>query len=272
MARYAFGTFDAPGVLQPLASDGIARLVRGRSVLEIVDAPHGSVELRLSGEQVLQISSLDGAPVLSLIMQNQFNEPSSIPVSLGNLPQRAPLRALEKRLRGLRTAYAILYLAEVDRLRSLEEYLLKHPYGDIEHALLSEDERLYVESISFGSWTAIVRAANFKQVRALLAVPAILFERGREAYLKMIEARAVFMQARAAREVTAAAQDEFNLEKERHEHALDLVERIDDPEARAVVYRRLADAAAGLLSGEPRESRLVADARRNLLGAPQRKR
>ena len=103
--------------------------------------------------------------------------------------KRVPARTLEKRLRALRTLYAIVHLSLTDRFNLVQDVLSKDPSYDLE-LLLDDDELLYVECLAPGSWYVTLWSKLRICYRSVLQTVAIVSERGREALLSKLESEA----------------------------------------------------------------------------------
>jgi len=172
------------------------------------------------------------------------------------MPETVPVWQVEAKLRGLRTAFAIFYLLGSGREKALSEYLIQHPFGDIDHALLTDEENLLIESISYGSWIATVRTKSRAALTAIIAVVTIVFPRARDAFLKKLEADASLKETEAKRAEVALARDRFELTKGQTDYALDLANRIGDREAQEVLRRRLRRAIYELAAGDRDEKEI----------------
>ena len=124
---------------------------------------------------------------INLLSTQNIDENPSLVIDLGDMKQRVPISVIEKKLKGLRTLYAIFYLIYDNRHKELQSYLIKHPYGDIEQALLNLDEQLFIESISYGSWVLTVWSKTKKAYKSITSVAGLVFDRGREAFLQKME-------------------------------------------------------------------------------------
>jgi hypothetical protein len=95
-------------------------------------------------------------------------------VTLGDLPQRVPIHVIEDKHNGLRTLHAIFYLMQNDRSNDLASFLAREPEGDIERALIADEDRLYIESISYGSWLLTVWAKTVSAYKSLSSVAGLV--------------------------------------------------------------------------------------------------
>lgn len=175
-------------------------VVKGRSIVSAADWGNGRFELGLSGGAMLRVIWAPAAQVdVNLIGTVNPDELPPLLISLGDMPQRVPLATVERKLRGLRTLYAIFYLFHTGRLNELFQFLEAHPDGDIEQELVSADEALHIESISYGSWVLEVWAKTKASYKAISSVAGLAFDRGREAFLQKMEADARLAHRRVSR-------------------------------------------------------------------------
>jgi hypothetical protein len=227
-------------------------IIIGRSIVSAADWNNGCVELGLSGGAMLRfLSPPSNITEINLIATVNRDELPPILISLGDMPQRVPLATVERKLRGLRTLYAIFFLYHTNRLDNLLHFLETTPEGDIEQNLLSEDDALNIESISYGSWVLAVWAKTQSSYKAVFSVVGLAFERGREAYIEKMEAGARLAQAKARREEIAADKDEFQLKKSQLDYMLKITSKVESPQIQAVIESIMINATRNLTSGDP---------------------
>ena len=160
---------------------------------------------------MLRFFKTDRDLILNLISTKNADENPTLVVDLGDMDKRVPISTIETKLNGLRTIYAIFYLIQNGRAKELQSYIIKYPEGDIERALLKEDEKLYIESISYGSWVLTVWGKTKKAYKALASTAGLVFARGREAYLRKLEADARLKDAEADVKKVEVREKEFEL-------------------------------------------------------------
>jgi hypothetical protein len=173
------------------------------------------------------------------------------------------------KLRGLRTAFALLLPAE-RRDKRLGEYLRAHPFADLD--VLLGDEGLEIESVSYGSWIAVVRSTARQAFDAMKSIATIFMPRVRDAYVKKLEADADLRTVEVARGELALKREEFELSKARAEYVVDLVSRAGDSETQKILQKRLQRAIYELASGDDDESETRANARKLLSDGKRSKR
>lgn len=230
-------------------------IAKGRSIVSAADWGAGRFELGLSGGAMLRVFTAQQPEFeVNLIQTLNADELPPFLISLGDMQQRVPLATIERKLRGLRTLYAIFFLLHTDRLSELFEFLEKYPEGDIEQSLLSEDEALHIESISYGSWLLTVWAKTKASYKAIASVAGLAFDRGRDAFLGKLEADTRLAQAKASREEIAAAKDEFDLKKSQFEYMLKISAKATSPELRKSIEAIMVNATRNLTTSDPEDS------------------
>jgi len=152
-------------------------IAKGRSIVSAADWGADRLELGLSGGVMIRLFTSTPTEVNVIATVNPGELPPLL-VEFGDLPQRVPLSVIEDKLRGLRTLHAIYYLADSDRMADLAAYLSSTPVGDIERDLIPEEERLQIESLSYGSWILALWAKTTKAFKAVSSVAGLVFERG----------------------------------------------------------------------------------------------
>jgi hypothetical protein len=258
VADYTVGAVEL-GLVRTSDFGEFVSIAKGRSIVSVADWGVDRFELGLSGG--LMIRFFTSAPTeVNVIPTVNPGELPPLIVALGDLPQSVPLSVIEDKLRGLRTLHAIYYLVETGRSADLARYLESTPAGDIERDLLDEDDRLRVESISYGSWVLALWAKSAEAYRAVSSVAGLVFERGREAYLRRLEAEAHLRENQAEREGVQLARDEFDLRKSQMDYLLDISDRIDAPEIKERLKQRVLESVDALAMGDTNEK----DARKRL--------
>jgi hypothetical protein len=163
---------------------------------------------------------------------------------------------------------ALLHLANTNN-QLLAEYLQQHPFGDVDKLL--RDEALEVESVSYGSWVAVVRSKATGVLDAIVAVATIFVPRAQDAFLRKLEADAELKEVDAKRAAVALRRDELELSKARSEYILDLVNRAGDRKTQEIMQKRLRQAVYDLASGDENEQEIRTNARRLLSGRRDKK-
>ena len=251
MTKFSIGALE---LSEQTAStfDEFVSITKGRSIVSAADWENGRLELGLSGGAMLRIFWPPTTEAeINLIGTVNRNELPPFLISLGDMPQRVPLAIVERKLRGLRTLYAIFFLYHTDKLDELFRFLEANPDGDIEHELLSEDDALYIESISYGSWVLAVWAKTRESYKAISSVAGLAFDRGREAFLQKMEADTRLVQAKARKEEISADTDEFQLKKSQLDYMLKILSKVQSPQLREKLESKMINAARDLTSGDP---------------------
>lgn len=249
MAEFSIGLFET-GEAEYSDFKEFISIVSGRSIVSAADWGEGRFELGLSGNLMVRFFRTQDGFHINLISTTNKDEIPPLVLALGNMPRRIPANVLERKIKGLRTVYAISYLLMTGRTDELESYLIRHPHGDIEHALLKTDEQLFFESISYGSWVVTVWTKTRAAYKALISAVSIVYERGREALLRKLEAEARLKEAQAKKEESAIARENFELIKDKTNFLLEMVDKVEHPEVREQLRRRLINAVSELLQGD----------------------
>jgi hypothetical protein len=230
-------------------------ITKGRSIVSAADWGNGRIELGLSGGAMLRFFGPPSNDAeINLIATVNRDELPPLLISLGDMPQQVSLAIVERKLRGLRTLYAIFFLYHTDRLDDLLHFLETYPEGDIEQNLLSEEDALNIESISYGSWVLAVWAKTKASYKAISSVAGLAFDRGREAFIEKMEAGARLAQAKARREEIAADKDEFQLKKSQLDYMLKISGKVESPQLRANLESIMINATRNLTSGDPNDA------------------
>lgn len=230
-------------------------IVKGRSIVSGADwSDTNRVELGLSGNLMIRFFKTEDGMTINLISTRNKDENPSLVVDLGDMAQRIPISVIEKKLNGLRTLYAAFYLIYNSREKELQSFLLSNPNGDFEQALLKNDEQLFIESISYGSWIITVWAKTKKAYQAIQSVAGIAFERGREAFLSKLEATARLKNAQADKEEVLVKSENFNLQKSQIDYLLEVSDKMDIPEIKEQLKSRLIQATMDFTLGDKSDS------------------
>jgi hypothetical protein len=254
MTRFTIGAAELKDRVE---SDfaGFVSIAKGRSIISAADWGKGRFELGLSGGAMLRVfTGINTKTEVNLIETLNSNELPPLMISLGDMPQRVPLATIERKLRGLRTLYAIFLLLHTDRLADLFQFLANNPEGDIEQALVSEEDALNIESISYGSWVLAVWAKTKASYKAVASVAGLAFDRGREAFLWKLEADTRLAQAKARREEIAVAKDEFDLKKSQFDYLLKISSKAPSLELRQNLEAIMIRATRDLTASDPDDS------------------
>jgi hypothetical protein len=231
-------------------------ITKGRSIISAADWGEGRFEIGLSGKLLIKFISKENNNYISIINTTNNEEIPPIALSLGDMPQQISLRIIEKKIRGLRTLYAILYLLQTNREKELESFLIKHPNGDIEEKLLLEDEKLKIESISYGSWLLTIWTKTKEAFFALKSFAFLVFERGREAFLQKMEAEASIIKEKSLQESIKTAKKEFELQRSRMDYVIELSNKMQIPEIKEQLQKRILESINSLILEDKNEQLL----------------
>jgi hypothetical protein len=263
VARYTFGAYELIGVSEKNFQQFV-ELVKGPSIVSLGDFGADRVELGLSGKITLRVLLTKSGIEINCFSTQNPEEPLAFTLALGEMPETIPVWQLDAKLRGLRTAFAIFNLLSSNRQDVLSEYLVHHPQGDIDRALLEDGETLEIESLSYGSWIASLRAKTTEALNAITALATLVYPRTRDAFLRKIEAEADLKETEAQRGTLALERERFALAKERADYVLDLANRIGDGEAKTILLGRLRTAIYELGTGDLVEDEIRRSANRLL--------
>ncbi|OQA91206.1 MAG: hypothetical protein BWY26_01105 [Elusimicrobia bacterium ADurb.Bin231] len=242
MSEYSIGAYEVKEAVSSTFEEFIS-IVKGHSITSGADWGADRFELGLSGGIMVRFFRTNNNITINLISTQNKDEIPPLVVALGDMPQRVPIGVIERKLNGLRTLYAIFYLTETGRSKELESYLIRHPHGDIEQSLLEDSERLNIESISYGSWLMTIWASSKKTYDSLRSVVGLVFERGRDAYLRKLEAQAKLSEAKAIREEVQTAREAFALKKDQIDYLMEVSDKMDVPEIKRHIRDRMLKAA-----------------------------
>jgi len=206
-------------------------IVTGRSVISGADWSEGRIELGLSGDGMIRIFwKPDGLHVNFISTTNKGKIPPLM-LQIIDGEKRIPARTLEKRLRALRTLYAIVHLSLTDRFGLVQEVMSQDPDYDLE-LLLNDDELLYVECLAPGSWYVTLWSKVRTSYNSVLQTVAIISERGREALLSKLEAEARLKELEVE-------EKEFELFTKKVDFNLGLADRLNTDSAKNALSDRV---------------------------------
>ena len=97
-------------------------------------------------------------------------------------------------------------------------------------------------------------AKTVSAYKSISSVAGLVFDRGREAYLRRLEAESRLLENQANREALHVAALEFDLKKSQMNYLLDVSEKFDAPEVKALLKARILNSVDDLVMGDPNES------------------
>jgi len=231
-------------------------ITKGRSIISVSDLGSNRFDIELSGNLLLRFSFGRDNDHISIVNTTTKEEIQPIILSLGDMPKNVSLKIIEKKIKGLRTLYAILYLLQAGREAELESFITKHPYGDIESHLLIEDEKLKIQSISYGSWLLTIWAKTKDAFSAIKSIVFLVFERGREAYLQRMEAEANIAKEKSIQESLETARKEFELQRSRMDYVIELSNKMQVPEVKQILQKKILE-SINLLILDDKQDRIL---------------
>ena len=164
---------------------------------------------------------------------------------------------MEKRLAALRTLHAVVYLLETGRAEIVEKALATG--GRDLDSYLGANEQLFLESIAPGSWILTVWTGLRNSYRSLLSVVAVVYTRGREAFLTKLEAETRLKQL-------DVEEREFRLTTQKINYCLGMAKKLHNPESEQRLRALVQDQVRALLPDSSHEE--VTRATRGLLELP----
>jgi len=253
MTEYSLGAEEV-GETQGSNFGEFISIVSGRSVVSDADWGKDRFELGLSGDGMIRVFWTPEGLHVNFISTTNKGEIPPLILQLVDEERRLPARVLEKRLFGLRQLYAIIRLADTDRLALLEENL--ESVRDLEN-LLEPEEQLYVECLAPGSWYLTVWSKLKDSYLSVVKTVALVYGRGREALLSKLEAEARLKELQAE-------EKEFDLFTKKVDYSMALSEKIDSENAKRVIEERVSMGLENFLLRD-RDSEDVREASRRLL-------
>jgi len=253
MSNFSLGAQEL-GQTQQSDFDEFINIVSGRSVVSGADWGLDRFELGLSGDGMVRVFWTPKGLHVNFISTTNIGEIPPLILQLIDEDRRLPARVLEKRLFGLRQLYAIIRLADTGRLELLEKSL--ETVRDLED-LLSPEEQLYVECLAPGSWYLTVWSKLKDSYLSVVKTIALVYERGREALLRKLEAEARLKEL----EVEEKA---FDLFSKKLDYSMALSEKMGSDHARKLLQERVSKGLEDFLLRD-RNSEEVEEASRRLL-------
>ena len=254
MSQFTIGAYEIEEAILSDFSE-LVSIIKGRSIVSAADWGKDKFELGLSGNLMIRFFKTEDGMTINLISSQNADENPSLVVDLGNMNQRVPISVIENKLKGLRTLYAAFYLIYDGRENELQSYLIKHPHGDFERALLDIDEQLYIESISYGSWVVTVWSKTQKAYKAIRSVAGLVFEEGRDAFISKLQADAKLTHAQADKELAQVKKEQFELEKSQFDYLLELSDKMEIPEVKEQLKLRIIQATKKFTMGDMTDSK-----------------
>jgi hypothetical protein len=235
-------------------------IVSGRSVVSGADRGENRLEFGLSGDGMIRVFWSPQGLHANFISTTNHDEVPPLMLRLSEEDRRVPARVLELKLRALRNLYAAVHLLTTERSKLVETALLTGTSSDFE-ALLEPDEYLYVECLAPGSWYITLWSKAKESYRSIIATVALVYERGRDATLRKLEAEARIKELEAETK-------EFELMTSKLDYGLGLLDRVASPEAKAALTQQIERDVSDLLQVKS-TSPMAQSASKRLLQAPR---
>jgi hypothetical protein len=256
MAKFFIGAEEV-GESKEVSFEEFIQLAMGRSITSGADWGGGRVEFGLSGDGMLRVSWKPNGIDVRIFSTTNRSEIPSLLLALPEERRRLPFREVEKRLAALRTLHAAVYLLETGRTEILEKALATG--GEDLDSYLGVGEQLFLESIAPGSWILTVWTGFRNSYRSLLSVVAIVYTRGRDAFLTKLEAESRLKQL-------DVEEREFRLTTQKINYCLGMAKKLHNPESEQRLRALVQDQVRALLPDSSQEE--VARATRGLLELP----
>lgn len=172
---------------------------KGLSITSAAASGEGSpgedfLELGLSKTYNLRIEARGNELLVSLIPTINSDDFPPVRFEIIREGEVVTAELLESRLHHLRQLYALIFLLESGREDEVANLLKEQPSADIERSLVDEENKLIIREATPGSLIVTMVAASKKSYKAIISVCSLPFERGREAFLKSVEAKAELSQ------------------------------------------------------------------------------
>lgn len=240
MGFYSFGMMEFGNEVE-IDFATFTELVKGRSIVSLADWGEDRIEFGLSGGKMIRIFLTEHGIHTNFISTINKDEIPPVTINLGELSQRTPIYVIERKLKGLRIIYGILYLLqnrEYDILLDLSD----NNFENIECNIPDED-KLFLESTSYGSWILTLWSKAKDSFQTLLLTLVIVYQRSREAMLKKLEAQAEL-------KLIDVDMKRFELDKKKMDYVLELTQRIDNENLRRKLENKISESIEDLISGE----------------------
>lgn len=181
--------------MQEISFEDFVGLCKGLSVTSAAASGEGSrgpdfLEIGLSKTFNLRVQARGGELFVSVVPTLNFGDLPPVRFEIISEGEIVTAELLEHRLYYLRQTYALMFLLESGREEELANLLRAQPQVDIEQALVDENDKLIVQEATPGSLILSLVAKTKVSYQAIIYASSLIFERGREAFLKRVEAKA----------------------------------------------------------------------------------
>ena len=214
-------------------------IITGRSVVSGADWGKDRIEFGLSGDGMVRIFWTPDGIHANFISTTNEDEIPPLMLQIVDGEKRLPARTLEKRIRALRTLYAVVHLSLTERFHMVQDVLSKDPDYDLE-LLLDDDEVLHIECLAPGSWYITLWSKLRKPYQSILQTVAIVSERGREALLSKLEAEARLKELKVE-------EKEFEIFAKKVDYGLGLMKRLKSNPAKEALTNRVEEELGNFL-------------------------
>jgi hypothetical protein len=180
----------------------------GHSIREVRAISDTLVFFELTGDARLRVAASDLGLDLTLLSTTPLDEIPPIVLRLAADGQFIPIGELTTRLEALEALHAAVMMLTTsgkEELQTTAKYVSN--YAD----LLPDEDRLWIEATSPGSWCVTLLARTRQSLVALLAVISVAYSRGREALLAKLEAESRLKELQANQEAVKLLTGLFDL-------------------------------------------------------------
>lgn len=250
--EFTIGAFER-GETRRSDFDEFINVVSGRGIVSGASWDSDRFELGLSGDGMIRIFWSPNGLEVNFVSTTNIDENPPLIIRLNDKERRLPARLLEKRLFGIRQLYAVVRLTDNKRLDLLSSI---DNIRDLE-ALLPEDEQLYIECMSPGSWYLTVWTKVETSYKSLIKMVLMVFSRGREAFIQKLESEAKLRRVEAN-------EKEFELFTKKIDYTLGLANRLENEELKGKIEQRIIESLEDSLL-QSRESPIVQEASKRFL-------
>ncbi len=244
------------------------------------DLGPAQVLIELSGHANLRVSWTPSGIHIGLVTPEPIQQNPNVILELLELePRHVELRTAVRRLSAINNLYVIARLLLAERHELLTRALLTVDSEDL-GLLLTDDEKVYLESLFSGSWYVTIWSKAKDNYEIIIGVIAAVFPRVREAMIRkiesqneLIEAQTRLTNAQARRAEAEAADKELDVEGKlldlkvaKIEQVMNLAKRVPDRDVKARLYRITRREISNLL-GDQSSDAAVDAATTRLLGS-----
>ena len=156
MIRFTFGAHEVDAVHTADFSQ-VVEAIKGRAIVSLGEWEGESrFELGLSGSVMLRVLTSGTDIEINCVSTQNPNEPLASALFNGTCLEPSQFGNLRQNCAVSEPRSQSFICLRLPGKRNWRRYLRHHPFGDIDRALLATEDRLHIESVSYGSWVAVV--------------------------------------------------------------------------------------------------------------------